>query len=153
MTGNKKYFRIEVMRAENGEGFEVYSQGSRLEENKEQQIISILQDAIENTLTSNQDVVKRRAYIAANDQYKGKKGWMGSSKLARHFGVSVGSISVDRKVIEAKNIQPDPEVVKTIEEMNASQEPVKEETPVEPSSETTAKTSKKNGKKSKKGKK
>lgn len=157
--GNNKYFRLEIMRATTGEGFEVYSQGGRLEENKEQQIIAILQEAIENTLSINNDVAQRRSFIAANDLYKGKLGYMGSSKLASKFGVSAGSISVDRKVILEKGIQPDPEVVKQLEELNAPPEPVKEPGPEAPDTTKEAaqepeKTGKKNGKgKGKRGKK
>ncbi|NJD54563.1 MAG: hypothetical protein FIB07_17095 [Candidatus Methanoperedens sp.] len=146
------------------DGFSGLLNGKVLDFDKISRIVEALHDELE-TLGqgSNQNVVKRRAYIAANDQYKGKKGWMGSSKLAKHFGVSVGSISVDRDVIIKKNIQPDPEVIKMLEEMNTSQPKPIKEPPIEPeiteepaqeagSEEKKSSKNKKNSKGKKKGK-
>lgn len=156
---SKQKFIIEMKRTE--DGFTAMADGKELDIDRIATLVDIMKDELEASLTIRNDVIQRRQFIAANDLFKGKTGYMGSSKLSKHFGISLGSISVDCKVIVAKNIQPDPEVVKKLEELNATPEPVKEETPepdsaqeTNPEPEKTGKKAKKNGKsKNGKGKK
>ncbi len=152
---SRQKFIIEMKRTE--DGFTALADGKELDIDQIATLVDIMKDELEASLTIRNDVIQRRAYIAANDLFKGKTGYLGSSKLAKHFNVSGGTISVDRKVIIAKNIQPDPEVIKKLEELNAPPEPVTEELATDPAPETTPeaeKLGKKNGKgKGKKGKK
>ena len=139
------------------DGFTALADGKELDIDQIATLVDIMKDELEASLTIRNDVIQRRAYIAANDLFKGKIGYLGSSKLAKHFNVSGGTISVDRKVIITKNIQPDPEVIRKLEELNAPPEPVTEEPATDTAPETTPeaeKLGKKNGKgKGKKGKK
>ncbi len=144
---SKQKFVIEMKRTE--DGFTAMADGKELDIDRIATLVDIMKDELETSLTIRNDVIARRQFIAANYLFQGKTGYMGSSKLAAKFGVSAGSISVDRKVILAKHIQPDPETVKALDILNNPETPAPEITP-EP--ETVSKKSGKNGK-SKKGKK
>jgi len=89
-----------------------------------------MKDELETSLTVRKRCHQRRAYIAANDLFKGKTGYHGAQNFPSTLVLSLGSISVDRKVM-CKEHQPDPEVAKDSRSLMQPHEPAKEETPEE----------------------
>lgn len=145
---SKQNYIIKITRT--ADGFLGIADGKELDFDKISKIVEAVKDDLEASLIVRNDVIARRQFIAANDLFAGKIGYMGSSKLAKHFNVSGGTISVDRKTIVAKNIQPDPEVVKKLDLLN---NPVTEpEAPPEEPATEVEKPVKKSKKNSKNGK-
>ncbi len=138
----KQKFIIEIKRTV--DGFEAIADGNQLDFERVAKIVDLVKDEIEQALAGNQNTLERRKFIAYNDTLKGTDQYLGVGKLAQKFGVSTGTISVDRKVIQEKGI------VGEAPADNLS-EPAKDETLSSESTPESEKTSK--SKKGKKGKK
>jgi hypothetical protein len=118
------------------DGFTALVDGRVLDIDQIATIVDIMKDELEAAFANNPKLNDRRLAIFENDQKKGTSDYKGASKLAKEWGVSIGTILYDRTQNEKHRPVKEPE--------EAPQEgPVIEDKPVK-------KPGKKNGKRSKK---
>ena len=121
------------------DGFTALIDGKTLDIDQIATIVDIMKNEIEAAFAGNPKLNDRRLAIFENDLKKGTPDYKGSSKLAKEWGVSMGTILYDRKQNEKHPPVKEPE---------ALQEPPDEI----PKEDKPAKKSKNSKSKSKKGK-
>ncbi len=81
------------------DGFTALIDGRTLDIDQIATIVDIMKDEIDRAFASNPKLNDRRLAIFENDQKKGTSDYKGSSKLAKEWGVSMGTILYDRQIV------------------------------------------------------